>query len=216
MEKPTPSPLLFSPNRDGTKFGKSESGNIWLDPKLTSAYQFFQFWLNADDRDMSRFLRIFSLKSHSEIEELEKNLDSDPRMVKQILAEELTSRIHSEKATQSVQSVSALLFDKKFKAEQLEMLSRDVLAMVAMEIPCQSISISLLGEKPTISELLTEHSNFFPSKSEVRRSIKGRALAVNKRKISDAEHKLDRHDLIAEKYILIESGKKKKFMVEAV
>ncbi len=207
------SPLLTK--SDGSKFGKSESGNIWLDPNMTSPYQFFQFWLNADDRDMPRFLKIFSLKSHAEISELEKTMKTDPRAVKQILAEELTSRIHSEEATRAVQSVSALLFDRKFTAEQLETLSKEVLKMVSMEIPSHAITISLLGEKPTISELLTDHSGFFKSKSEVRRAIKGNALSVNKHKVTDPDHPLDRHDLIAEKYILIESGKKKKYMVRA-
>ncbi len=207
------SPLLTK--SDGSKFGKSESGNIWLDPNMTSPYQFFQFWLNADDRDMPRFLKIFSLKSHTEISELEKTMKTDPRAVKQVLAEELTSRIHSEEATRAVQSVSALLFDRKFTAEQLETLSKEVLKMVSMEIPSHAITISLLGEKPSISELLTDHSGFFKSKSEVRRAIKGNALAVNKRKVSDPDQPLDRHDLIAEKYILIESGKKKKYMLRA-
>ncbi|TVR87652.1 MAG: tyrosine--tRNA ligase [Saprospirales bacterium] len=207
------SPLLTK--TDGTKFGKSESGNIWLDPNMTSPYQFFQFWLNADDRDMSKFLKIFSLKSHTEISELEKTMKDDPRAVKQALAEELTTRIHSAKATRAVQSVSSLLFDRKFTAEQLETLSKEVLNMVSMEIPSHAITISLLGEKPTISELLTDHSGFFKSKSEVRRAIKGKALAVNKHKASNPEQTIDRHDLIAEKYILIESGKKKKYMLRA-
>lgn len=207
------SPLLTK--SDGSKFGKSETGNIWLDPKLTSPYQFFQFWLNADDKDMSRFLRIFSLRSHSEIEELESALSSDPRAVKSALAEELTTRIHSKSATEAVQSVSALLFDKRFTVEKLEGLSSEVLGMVAMEIPSRVISISILGETPGITELLTDHLGFFGSRSEVRRAINGKAISINKRKIEDPEHKIDRHDLIAEKFILIESGKKKKFMIIA-
>lgn len=207
------SPLLTK--SDGTKFGKSETGNIWLDPKLTSPYQFFQFWLNADDKDMSRFLRIFSLRSHSEIEELEAALAEDPRAVKKELAEELTTRIHSQSATEAVQSVSSLLFDKKFTMERLEGLSGDVLEMVAMEIPSKKISISVLGETPGIAELLADHLSFFGSRSEVRRAISGKALSVNKRKIEDPEHEIDRHDLLSERYILIESGKKKKFMVIA-
>lgn len=207
------SPLLTK--ADGSKFGKSETGNIWLDPSLTSAYQFFQFWINASDKDLSRFLRFFSLKTHREIEEMEAEITSDPRAVKKSLAEELTNRIHSPKATQSVETVSALLFDKNFTAERLEGLDKDILEMVAMEIPAKTISISVLGEESTLSELLTLHTNFFASKSEVRRAIKGNALAVNKKKITDIEHRLDRHDLIAEKYILIESGKKKKFILQA-
>lgn len=204
-------PLLTK--ADGTKFGKSESGNIWLDPNLTSPYQFFQFWLNADDRDLPRFLKTFSLKPKKEIIELVENIHSDPNAVKRALAEELCSRIHSTEDTEAVETVSSLLFDKKFTAERLEGLKPEILKMVAMEIPSANINIGVLGEGLTPTELLTEHSQFFKSKSELRRIISGNALSVNKRKITDIDHKFDRHDLVAEKYILIESGKKKKFMI---
>ena len=204
-------PLLTK--ADGTKFGKSESGNIWLDPNLTSPYQFFQFWLNADDRDLPRFLKTFSLKPKKEIIELVENIHSDPNAVKRALAEELCSRIHSKEDTEAVETVSSLLFDKKFTAERLEGLKPEILKMVAMEIPSANINIGVLGEGLTPTELLTEHSQFFKSKSELRRIISGNALSVNKRKITDIDHQFDRHDLVAEKYILIESGKKKKFMI---
>ncbi len=204
-------PLLTK--ADGTKFGKSESGNIWLDPNLTSPYQFFQFWLNADDRDLPRFLKTFSLKPKKEIIELVENIHSDPNAVKRALAEELCSRIHSKEDTEAVETVSSLLFDKKFTAERLEGLKPEILKMVAMEIPSANINIGVLGEGLTPTELLTEHSQFFKSKSELRRIISGNALSVNKRKVTDIDHQFDRHDLVAEKYILIESGKKKKFMI---
>ena len=204
-------PLLTK--ADGTKFGKSESGNIWLDPNLTSPYQFFQFWLNADDRDLPRFLKTFSLKPKKEIIELVENIHSDPNAVKRALAEELCSRIHSKEDTEAVETVSSLLFDKKFTAERLEGLKPEILKMVAMEIPSANINIGVLGGGLTPTELLTEHSQFFKSKSELRRIISGNALSVNKRKITDIDHQFDRHDLVAEKYILIESGKKKKFMI---
>ncbi len=204
-------PLLTK--ADGTKFGKSESGNIWLDPNLTSPYQFFQFWLNADDRDLPRFLKTFSLKPKKEIIELVENIHSDPNAVKRALAEELCSRIHSKEDTEAVETVSSLLFDKKFTAERLEGLKPEILKMVAMEIPSANINIGVLGEGLTPTELLTEHSQFFKSKSELRRIISGNALSVNKRKVTDIDHQFDRHDLVAEKYILIDSGKKKKFMI---
>ncbi|TVQ46989.1 MAG: tyrosine--tRNA ligase [Saprospirales bacterium] len=204
-------PLLTK--ADGTKFGKSESGNIWLDPNLTSPYQFFQFWLNADDRDLPRFLKTFSLKPKKEIVELVENIPTDPNTVKRVLAEELCTRIHSAEDTESVETVSSLLFDKKFTAERLEGLKPEILKMVAMEIPSININIGVLGEGLTPTELLTEHSSFFKSKSELRRIISGNALSINKRKVTDIEHQFDRHDLVAEKYILIESGKKKKFML---
>ncbi|HHJ50672.1 MAG TPA: tyrosine--tRNA ligase, partial [Phaeodactylibacter sp.] len=110
-------PLLTK--ADGKKFGKSEKGNIWLDPALTSPYQFFQFWINADDRDLPKYLRYFSLKSREEIEALEQEHRDNPRAIKAVLAEELTSRIHGEEAFRAAQSVSALLFNHRLKREEL-------------------------------------------------------------------------------------------------
>jgi len=204
-------PLLTK--SDGTKFGKSESGNIWLDPELTSPYQFFQFWLNADDRDLPRFLKTFSLRPKEQIVELLAAITNDPNTVKRQLAEELCSRIHSAEDTEAVETVSSLLFDKKFTAERLEGLKPEILKMVAMEIPSENVNMGVLGEGLVVSDLLTEHSGIFKSKSELRRVISGNALSINKRKINDIDHQLDRHDLIAEKYMLIESGKKNKFMI---
>ena len=110
-------PLLTK--ADGSKFGKSEEGNIWLDPNLTSPYRFYQFWINADDRDLPKFIRYFSLKSREEIEALESELAENPQELKRILAEELTVRVHSQEDYESVLKVTQLLFNKKASKDQL-------------------------------------------------------------------------------------------------
>ena len=201
-------PLLTK--ADGKKFGKSEKGNIWLDPELTSPYQFFQFWINADDRDLPKYLRYFSLKSREEIEALEQEHQDNPRAIKAALAEELTSRIHGEEAFRAAQSVSALLFNHRLKREELLQMPEEVLAQVAGEIPRFSISQERLSANPSLADLLTE-TGIIPSKSEVRRNIG--AIALNKQKYSSHEDTIGPDQLLHGRYILVEKGKKNKFML---
>ncbi len=122
-------PLLTK--ADGTKFGKSEQGNIWLDPKLTSAYKFYQFWLNADDADLPKYLRYFTLKSKEEAEALEVKYAEDPRGLKAILAEELTRRVHSDEDFESVLAVTNILFSKDANAASLKTMTAEQLNMIA-------------------------------------------------------------------------------------
>ena len=203
-------PLLTK--ADGKKFGKSEKGNIWLDPELTSPYQFFQFWINADDRDLPKYLRYFSLKSREEIEALEQEHQDNPRAIKAALAEELTSRIHGEEAFRAAQSVSALLFNHRLKREELLQMPEEVLAQVAEEIPCFPISQERLSANPSLADLLTE-TGITPSKSDVRRNIQ--AIALNKQKYSSHEDTIGPDQLLHGRYILVEKGKKNKFMLKA-
>ncbi|NNF22352.1 MAG: tyrosine--tRNA ligase [Saprospiraceae bacterium] len=198
---------------DGKKFGKSEQGNLWLDPEMTSPYQFYQFWINADDADLPAFTRYFTLKSRQEIEEMEADLADDPRARKKILAEELTMRIHSESAYQSVKDVSEILFNKKLTTDSLKSMNPESLKMVLNEIPSFKISKDLLSGEIKLESLLTEHSSIFSSLSEFRRAVKGNAVSVNKEKLSDAGISLSGNDLIHDEYIMIENGKKNKFLL---
>ncbi len=125
-------PLLTK--ADGSKFGKSEAGNIWLDPELTSPYQFYQFWIRADDRDISKFLRYFSLKGRGEIEALEASIEDSPNEVKRALAEEMTIRIHDKASYKSALEVSQMIFNNKLKSEDLHQFSSDALAMISSEV----------------------------------------------------------------------------------
>ena len=204
-------PLLTK--ADGSKFGKSEAGNIWLDPELTSPYKFYQFWLNADDRDLPMFTRYFTLKSKEEVEALEAEHAENPNALKRLLAEELTIRVHSQEDYEAVMQVSELLFNKKANKETLMKLDARSLATVASEIPSATVSKELLTEGINIVDLLAEQTDILGSKGEARRAIKGNAIAVNKDKITSHEAVINQDALLHGKYIMVENGKKNKRMV---
>ncbi|MEO0776889.1 MAG: tyrosine--tRNA ligase [Bacteroidota bacterium] len=204
-------PLLTK--ADGSKFGKSERGNIWLSPELTSPYQFFQFWLKADDADLRNYIRYFSLRPREEMQALLDRVDEDPISVKAQLAEELTVRVHSRAAYESVLSVSELLFNKKANRDTLLGLDETSLATVAQEIPSFQIERDQLAAGINIVDLLAEHTSIQSSKGEARRSIKGNAIAVNKEKIKDHEYRVDATALLHGKYLMVENGRKNKFII---
>ncbi len=204
-------PLLTK--SDGKKFGKSEQGNIWLDPEMTSPYKFYQFWINADDADLPQFIRYFSLKSREEIETTEKNLAEDPRALKAWLAEELTVRIHGQEAFDGVKKVSEILFNKKADAEMLWGLSEKELEFVMAEIPSFQLNKEILNAPFGVIELLTQYTQIFNSSGEARRSIQGNALSVNKVKIADHSMQLTKDDLLKSKYLMVENGKKNKYLI---
>ncbi|MEM8523500.1 MAG: tyrosine--tRNA ligase [Bacteroidota bacterium] len=204
-------PLLTK--ADGSKFGKSEQGNIWLDPNMTSPYRFYQFWLNADDRDLPKFLRYFSLKSKEEIESLEAEYAENPQALKRILAEEITVRVHSQEDYESVLKVTQLLFNKKASKEQLLKLSEANLKTVSEEIPSFTLSKEAVTNQLSIIDLLAEQTQIVASKGDARRAIKGNAISVNKEKVSNHEHFVTSEDLLKGKYLMVENGKKNKFML---
>lgn len=206
-------PLLTK--SDGKKFGKSEEGNIWLDPELTSPYKFYQFWINADDADIPTFTRYFSLKSREEIEAQEQELADNPRERKRLLAEELTIRLHSQEAYNSVLKVSELLFNKKAKRETLLDMSATDLSTVAQEIPSFSVPKDALNNGVNIVDLLAEHTQVVASKGDARRAIKGNAISVNKEKIDNHEVRINTESLLHGQYLMVENGKKNKFILIA-
>jgi tyrosyl-tRNA synthetase len=206
-------PLLTK--ADGKKFGKSQEGNIWLDPQLTSPYKFFQFWINADDADFSKFARYFSLRPREEILALETLAASDPREAKRQLAEELTCRIHGDAAYESVLRVSALLFDRHAGQDSLLRLAAAELETVAAEIPAFEVSRERLAQGINIIELLAGETAIAPSKNEARRAVHGKAVAVNKHKVDNPEETIDERALLHGRFLLVESGKKNKYMVIA-
>lgn len=203
-------PLLTK--ADGTKFGKSTSGNIWLDPNLTSPYRFYQFWLNADDRDLPKFLRYFSLKSRAEIEALEAS--AGPQEIKRVFAEEITVRIHGQKEFDTVLAVSQLLFDPKADAATLRSLDARTLAQVAEEIPAPPAPLSAVQNGVNILDFLSEYTGILPSRSEAKKAIQNNAISVNKQKISDLGAAVSSADLLHGKFIMVENGKKNKFLVQ--
>ncbi|MDO8969068.1 MAG: tyrosine--tRNA ligase, partial [Saprospiraceae bacterium] len=202
-------PLLTK--ADGSKFGKSESGNIWLDPSMTSPYKFYQFWLNADDRDLPKFLRYFSLKDREEIENLEERQSSQD--IKRIFAEELTIRIHGQAAYETVLTVSKLLFDPKADVETLQSLDAQTLAQVAEEIPSSKISLTSLQNGLNILDFLSETTGILESRSDAKRAIQGNSISINKVKIADLGAVVNPSDLLHGKFLMVENGKKNKYLV---
>jgi len=204
-------PLLTK--ADGSKFGKSEEGNLWLDPDLTSPYQFYQFWINADDRDISKFLRYFSLKSREEIEALEAQSETDPSAVKRILGEEITTRVHSQEAYESALQVSQMLFNPRLKPEDLNGFASGALEMIESEITRFGISADQLNTSPGIIDLLCDHTTICKSRGDARRAIQSNAVAVNKVKVASLDDMISEAQYLHGKYLLLENGKKNKFVV---
>jgi tyrosyl-tRNA synthetase len=199
---------------DGTKFGKTEAGNIWLDRNRTSPYQFYQFWLNATDADAPNFIRIFSLKNKETIENLEKEHAEAPhlRILQRALAEEITVRVHSQKDLDSVLKVTDLLFGKGTK-EFLMGMSESEFEDIAAEIVNVKLSKSELSEGIGIIDLVGAKSNIAKSNTEARNAIKNNAISINKDKMTDEKMTIDSSFLIHNKYIMVENGKKNKVMI---
>ncbi len=197
---------------DGSKFGKSEGGNIWLDPKLTSPYKFYQYWLNASDEDISKWIRVFSLKSREEIESLEKEHNEAPhmRLLQKSLAEELTIRVHSQDELNKAVAASNILFGKSTK-EELVSLDEETLLTVFDGVPQYKLSTEVLGTVDIMS-LLAQESQVFASKGEARRMIGSNAVSINKEKIN-LETNLSTSNLLNDKYLLVQKGKKNYFLL---
>jgi len=202
------SPLLVK--ADGTKFGKSESGNIWLDPEMTSPYQFYQFWINADDRDIEKFIKTFSLKSVQELDEWLKEED-DPRNLKRDLAEELTRRIHGDSEFDAVLKVSELLFNNRAGEDFVHSLSKADLQSIVREIPTIEVNPSQVKDPVSLLALTVGENRIFSSNGEARRAIKNNAVSVNKVKITDFEHTISPDQWLHGQYLLVENGRKNKF-----
>lgn len=204
-------PLLVK--SDGKKFGKSEEGNIWLDPKLTSPYKFYQFFINVDDAMVPTLMKYFSLKSKEEILKLEDMKDTDPQKYKRILAEEMTVRIHGEDVFASVVKVTNFLFGSS-DIDHLKSLSIEELEMIGSEIPYYNLSFSDFHTKINITDLLSDKTTIIASRSDVRRAVQSNALALNKEKIKDFNFNVEESHLLHGKYLMIENGKKNKYLIE--
>lgn len=206
-------PLLTK--ADGSKFGKSESGAIWLSPEKTSPYKFYQYWLNVDDQDLEKLIKYFSLKTRDEMIDMIDRISMDPRQVKSELADELTIRIHSESALQNVKEVTSLLFQKNMEADQLNEISKDALSMIADEIPSFAVDQNT-NHSIQLVDLCTDICPVFESKSAFRRAVQNNAVSLNKRKISNPDHGISHADWLYNRYLLIENGKKNKFLIHHV
>ena len=201
---------------DGTKFGKTESGAVWLDPAKTSPYKFYQFWLNTTDSDAKSWIRIFTLKSQAEIEELEKEHDLAPhlRILQKALAEEITVRTHSFDALQTALKTSDFLFGNG-SLEFLNSLSTEDILEVFEGLPQFTINMDEFSAGINATDLLAEKTTVFPSKGEARKMISGGGVSINKEKISDPGLILNTKNLINGKFLVAQKGKKNYFLIMA-
>ena len=197
---------------DGTKFGKSESGNVWLDPQRTSPYKFYQFWLNVSDADLPKLLRVFTLFDKSKIESLEQEyLNSNPNALKRILAEDMTTRVHSQEETDKAIAASRLLFGKS-TLEDFEAMDEQVLQEVFEGVPTKEFSRMAFEELNSTIDLLhqtMESKNF--SKGEIKKMIQNNGISINQQKVSkdqgQTKPSFNFFSLLKGKYLLVKKGK---------
>jgi len=202
---------------DGTKFGKTESGNVWLDPEKTSPYEFYQFWLNISDEDAARYIKIFTVLGKEEIETLIEEHIKAPhvRMLQRKLASEMTAMVHSQEDLDASLEASEILFGKG-TTETLHRMNENTFLSVFDGVPTFDLHSDLLRKKISIVDLCTVHTKIFSSKGEMRRLIQGGGLSVNKDKVSDTDAMIDDSYLLNDKYILIQKGKKNYFVIRVV
>ncbi len=194
---------------DGGKFGKTESGNVWLDPEKTTPYAFYQFWLNTSDEDAVHYIKVFTLIDRAAIESLILEHAQAPhlRILQKRLADELTEMVHSKTELENAVEASQILFGKG-TTESLARLDEKTFLSVFEGVPAFSAKKELLQKQTTVVDLLTDHTAVFPSKGEMRRLMQGGGLSINKQKISDPETIIDGSWLLNSKYLLIQKGKK--------
>ena len=200
---------------DGSKFGKSEGGNVWIDKNRTSAYKFYQYWINSADEDAGKFIRIFTLKSREEIEALEADHAENPkaRILQKALAEDVTRRVHSEDDLQTAIAASRILFGKSAK-EDLAALPETELLSVFEGVPQCEIESSDLKDGVDIIDLLTDLTGFLDSKGDAKRAIKENSIRVNKEVVC-ADFTISSADLLNGRQLLLQRGKKNYFLVNA-
>jgi tyrosyl-tRNA synthetase len=201
---------------DGGKFGKTEHGNVWLDPERTSPYTFYQFWLNTSDEDAEKYIKVFTLLGREEIESLISRHREAPheRILQKKLAEVITEMVHSKEDLNSAIEASQILFGKG-TAEQLKHLDEKTFLSVFEGVPQYKIAASELSEGINIIDLLAEKASVFPSRGELRRTIQANGLNLNKEKVSTPDMTVSGNDLIAGKYLLAQKGKKNYYILIA-
>ena len=202
---------------DGGKFGKTESGNVWLDPKLTTPYKFYQFWLNVSDADAEKYIKIFTLLSRQEVAVLVKEQQAAPhlRPLQKRLAKEVTCMVHDEDEYNKAVDASEILFGKA-TTESLAKLDKQTFLSVFEGVPTYQVDRARFDVGVPVVELLTTDTQAFPSKGELRRTIKGNGLSLNQAKLTDQEYLVTGADLINGSYILVQKGKKNYYIIEAV
>ncbi len=198
---------------DGKKFGKTESGNIWLDRNRTSPYKFYQFWLNVSDDDAEKYIKIFTSLDKQTIDALVEEHKQDPgrRTLQKRLAEEVTLLVHSQADLDAAIEASGILFGKSTK-ENLEKLDEQTFLDVFEGVEHFQIGRDQLGQ-PAVEILTSDNCKVFPSKGEMRKMVQGGGVSINKEKLTDQNHPLTEADLIGGKYLLAQRGKKNYYLI---
>ncbi len=202
---------------DGGKFGKTESGNVWLDPARTSPYQFYQFWLNVSDADAEKYIKIFTVLPREEVEALVEQQRQDPgqRPLQKRLAKEITTMVHSAEEYEAAVEASQILFSNK-AADSLRKIDERMLLDVFAGVPQFEVSLQEIRDGIQLADLLTDRAAVFPSKGELRKLAQGGGFAINKEKVADPYTPATEDMLLNGKYILVQKGKKNYFLLKAV
>jgi tyrosyl-tRNA synthetase len=198
---------------DGAKFGKTERGNVWLDPEKTSPYHFYQFWINTSDEDAMRYIRIFSLLSKEEIESISERHSEAPhlRLLQKQLAHELTTRIHGEAECSIAIEASYILFGSG-TTDTLKSLPENVFLSVFDGVPLSEVSQADIEQGIPLLEFLADRTGIFGSRGEARRMVKDNGVSINKAKAAE-EMEIGKEHLINNRYILVQKGKKNYYLV---
>ncbi len=201
---------------DGSKFGKSEGGNVWLDAKRTSPYKFYQYWLNSSDEDAQKYIKIFTFLSEDEINSLISAHSEAPhlRTLQKRLAQEITTMVHSHEDFENAEKASNILFSKSFK-EDIKTLNETLFLDVFEGVPQAEISKADFDEGLDMIGALAAKTNFLKSNGEARRALKENSVSVNKAKVKE-DYKLSSEDLINDKYIILNKGKRNTYIIKIV
>ncbi|MGB2144294.1 MAG: tyrosine--tRNA ligase [Flavobacteriaceae bacterium] len=201
---------------DGSKFGKSEGGNVWLDPKRTSPYKFYQYWLNSSDEDAEKYIKIFTFLEEQEIKSLIETHKEQPhlRQLQKRLAQEITTMVHSQADFENAEKASTILYSKSFKAD-IQTLDEATFLDVFEGVPTAEVLKSHLESGLDMIAALSAETNFLASNGEARRALKENSISVNKEKVGE-DYQISNADLINKTYVIINRGKRSTFIIRVV
>ena len=201
---------------DGSKFGKSEGGNVWLDAKRTSPYKFYQYWLNSSDEDAEKYIKIFTFLEEEDIKSLIEIHKEHPhlRQLQKRLAQEITTMVHSQADFENAEKASTILYSKSFKAD-IQTLDEATFLDVFEGVPTAEVSKSLLESGLDMIAALSAETNFLASNGEARRALKENSISVNKEKVGE-DYTISNADLINDTYVILNRGKRSTFIIRVV
>ena len=201
---------------DGSKFGKTQEGNIWLDSNKTSVYRFYQYWLNTSDDDAEKYIKIFTFLSKEEIKKLVLEHRDNPhlRILQKALSKDITSIVHSKEAYENALKASNILFSNNFK-QDIEVIDESIFLEIFEGVPQYEIEQSIISKGLDMISALSDTTNFLQSNSEARRALRENSISVNKNKVNE-EYIINKKDLISNKYIILNRGKRNTYIIKAV